>query len=153
MRSFKKKTSSINGFTFFELLIAMSIIGVIAIPFIITFRNARANQALRSSAEQVADHVRVAHVFAREANEKKGWGIKNESDSTYAIIKGSKSDWEINSLYSINSQTSFADDFFIWFEIGLGETDTDHIIHLINSNDVHSKIIVNKNGVVEVLNE
>ena len=142
-----------NGFTLIELILVTAIIGVITVPFIITYRNSRANQALRTSAEQVADHARSAHVFAREANEGNGWGITSTDDSSYAIVSGTETDWNEFSSYVLQPQITFTNDFFVWFEIGTGAIDSGQTIELSNLNGTKSKVDINENGVVEVTNE
>ncbi len=142
-----------QGFTLVEILLVAAIIAIVAIPFLITYRNSRGNQALRTSAEQFADQARSAHIFAREAKEKSSWGITRTSENSYALISGSEISSEIVATRSLESQISFMDDFTVWFQIGTGETGENYSIQLTNPIGSISTVTINKNGVVEVKNE
>lgn len=142
-----------KGFTLVEILVVTTIIAVVAIPFLITYRNSRANQALRVSAEQFADQARSVHVFAREAKDKKSWGLMRMSDTSYAILSGSDMSSDIVTTRSLESQITFLDEFTVWFTVGTGETSDNSSIRLSNPNGIVSRVEINKNGVVEVFNE
>lgn len=144
-----KRNKSI-GFTLIELLLTISILGVLVASFVITYRSSRNNQALRTSAERLADVVRNAHVFAREAADKEGWGVVRESETTYVLVSGKESDWEPVTRYSLERNTSFVDDFTVWFDIGTGETSANRIITIHADSGKQISVEIIQTGVVEI---
>lgn len=146
MRPARKNTA---GYTLIELLVVISLISVLAIPLLITYRISRATQALRTSTEEFSDHIRSAHIFSRDAKDKTNWGVIKLSDTAYAIVSGVPDNWEINFSYELESQVFFVDDFAIWFKVGTGEGDGDYTVRLENVNEKRSRIDILKTGVVE----
>lgn len=139
-----------KGFTIIELLLVISIIAIFIVSFVITYRTSRANQALRTSAEKYADVVRNAHVFAREAADKKGWGVVKNNDTQYSLISGSSTDWSVVTNYTLESQVVFEDDFFLWFDIGTGELESSQTVVLVVDGGKRIPIEILQTGIVNV---
>ncbi len=150
----QKKTLSMrvkNGVTFIELLVVVVIIGAIAIPLLITYRTYRTSQALATSSEAVANNIRSAHIFAREARSQREWGVKNLDPQMYALYSTGASGEVIEQRYSLASGVQFEKDFNILFTIGTGEADTNYEINLINTTGTETRISISEIGAVEVL--
>ena len=145
-----RKNTFTVGFSLFELLLSIAILALIALPFITTYRTSRTTQALKTSSEQFADHVRNAHVFAREAADKKGWGGNSKDETTYQLVAGAESAWEVASEHRLQTEIVFTDNFFVWFDIGVGETDSNYDVILEASNGQQMNVSILKTGVVEV---
>lgn len=139
-----------KGFSFIELLVVVVIISVLSIPFVINYKTTRNTQVLNAAAEVLGDRIRNAHVFAREANEKKGWGIVRDSETRYLLVSGEKDDWSTQSSYSLQSGVTIPDVFFIWFEKGTGETENLQTISIVNRSGKTIQVVVQKTGLVEV---
>jgi len=144
-----KKFRFSSGVTFIELLLVVVIISTLFIPFILTFRTTRSNQALRSSASELADTLRNAHVFAREAKDKVGWGVTNSSSTNYIVVTGKEDSYSQDSTHVLESGVTFESDFFLWFGIGTGEIESNQSIVLVGDNGKHLEVQVYKTGVVE----
>ncbi|MFC1649380.1 Tfp pilus assembly protein FimT/FimU [Patescibacteria group bacterium] len=140
----------LQGFSLFELLVVMAILGILVIVFLTTYGTSRQNQALRVSAEEVADKIREAHIFSREQKNDVGWGIRKSGDNSYDLIKGEETAWISHSSSVLESDVTFDGDFFIWFDPGSGETVSTHTINLINQNGHTIVIEVLESGVTEV---
>ena len=139
-----------KGFTLIELLLVISIIAAFSVSFFVTYRTSRANQALRTSGERYADIVRNAHVFAREAADKKGWGVVKRNDSQYSLVSGSASDWSVETHYSLETKVAFDGDFFLWFDIGTGELTQSETVVLKADNGKQISIEILETGIVNV---
>ena len=142
--SFKK------GLTLIELIIVVAIIGIISVPLLLTYRSYRTNQALSASLEQVANHTRSVHIFAREARSQREWGIKNIDERVYAFYSSGATGVQEEQRYSLEHGVSFAQDFDILFEIGTGNTSSDYSISIVNTNGQQGLVDVSTVGIVEV---
>jgi prepilin-type N-terminal cleavage/methylation domain-containing protein len=145
----KSKDKSLAGFTLMELLVVIAIIGVLFVPFVITYNSSRNTQALYASGQRFADQIRTAHVFAREANSQKEWGIVRDDETSYSLVSGSKDSWSVVSNHQLETKVYFVDDFFVWFKILTGEADDEHSILLQNENGNQVRVRVFETGVVE----
>lgn len=146
------KTNLRRGFTLVEILIVLALIAILTIPLVISYQNSRTTQALRTSAEELANQIRSAHVFAREANEQKGWGVVRTSDRTYSLVSGQRDSWmEVSSRRTENG-VLITNDFFVWFDIATGETDSNYSIVLTTPNGITQTVSVVNTGLVEILN-
>jgi prepilin-type N-terminal cleavage/methylation domain-containing protein len=139
-----------KGITLIELLVVVAIIGLIAIPLLLTYRSYRTNQALIASAETVSNHTRSAHVFAREAKNQREWGVKSTSAASYAIYSSGPTGEAIEQRYSLDLGVSFEREFEILFSIGEGTAERDYTIELVNTNNRRAILGVSRAGVVEV---
>lgn len=140
------------GVTLIELLVVVAIIGVISFPLLLTYKNYRTNQALLASAEEFANRTRTVHVFAREAQKQREWGIKYKSENSYVLYSTGASGILEEQNYILESGVSFLQQFDVLFEIGTGATTADQSIELLNANGRKMLVYISKNGVVEVIN-
>lgn len=138
------------GITLVEILIVMAILGLLSFPLLITYQTSRAKQALRISTEVFADNLRTAHIFSREAKDEKSWGIKRDDRASYALVSKQTGDWQAEKVYKLENQVEFVGDFFVWFEIGTGETTSDLSLKLKNSKGHKLKVDILKKGTIEV---
>ena len=127
----------------------MTIIALSFIPVVMTYNTSRANRALDASIHELANHTRSAHIFAREARETEGWGIKSLSSTRYAILMGEPSDFSIAQQYFLEDGITLTGDFEVWFGIGTGETDTKTSIRMLNNRGIQGGIDILITGVVE----
>lgn len=139
-----------KGFTFLEILLTIAIIGVLVVPFLITYGTSRRTQALRSSAEQLADSFRNAHVYAREATDQKSWGILRVDDTQYSLVSGSPDSYSSKTMYSLERDVFFVEDFEIWFGIGTGETDQFYTVVIEDKNGRQQEIEIYETGLIEL---
>lgn len=140
-----------SAVTLIELLVVIAIIGIIALPMYISYTRSGANQALRSSGEQLSNDIRLAHVFAREAKDKKGWGVKSESKTSYSQVSGSKSNFAVVKTFPLEPLVEFPDEFSLWFTVGTGELENPQSIVLTNKYGKSLRIDVEKTGIVSVV--
>lgn len=138
-----------TAFTLIEVLLVVTLIGVIMIPLYISYTKTQANQGLRSTTEQLSDALTQAHIFAREARDKKAWGVKRVSDNAYSIISGNPSSFTTLQTKSAEKFVSFPNDFSVWFEIGTGDTASEQEISVQNKDGITRKLKVTKTGLVE----
>lgn len=152
MQIFSARRQGFNtAFTLVELLIVVAIIGIITFPLLITYRNHRTNQALIASAEAVANHTRSVHIFAREAQKQREWGIKNKSESAYTLYSTGASGIFEEQNYVLDNGIMFEENFDILFEIGTGDAKNPTEIKLITESGRKTWISVTENGLVEVV--
>jgi Tfp pilus assembly protein FimT len=141
----------IAALTLFEILIVLAVMAAISFPLYLSYVHSQANQSLRSSAEQLADTMRRAHVFSREARDSKEWGVKNIDSKTYALVAGSSGTIRQESQIALEPLVTFPSDFAVWFDIGSGDAKEAYSVTLQNTYGLKTSIIVNKTGVVEVV--
>lgn len=140
----------IAGFSLVELLVVVAIFGLVFFPLIITYGSHRTSQALSSNAEQVANYVRAAHIFSREAQKEREWGIRSKSDSAYTLYStGSSGIVEVQN-YTLDNGVTFESGFDILFEIGTGRAKTRKTIKLQGSNGKRIWVEVSDSGLIEV---
>ncbi len=142
-------TNSARGVTLIELILVVTLVGVVFIPLLLTYGSYRTARALQASSEAVANHATSAHIFARDAKSQKEWGIKSTNDRTYAIYSSGASGEKIENSYSLEQGVTFSEDFTILFHIGRGTTSEDSEISLTANNGVIRKIMVSASGIVE----
>jgi prepilin-type N-terminal cleavage/methylation domain-containing protein len=144
----KKRLS--RGMTLFELLIVSAIFVVTLVPLLLTYRSYRTTQALAASAEAVANHTREAHIFSREARDRREWGIRSINASLYTLFSSGLEGTRDEERHALESGVEFADSFEILFTIGTGEALDDSVIELVNINGKETLVKISKFGVVEV---
>ncbi|RJR30113.1 hypothetical protein C4564_00960 [Candidatus Microgenomates bacterium] len=140
----------ISAFSLIELLLVVTLIGIFSVPLFITYRTSRSNQALRASAEGLANTLRSAHILAREAKDSKNWGVANSNNSTYDLLSGSQGKSEKFSTVALDEGIYFSDGFEIWYTIGTGETKDERVVELVNQNGKTIQVQALTSGVVEV---
>lgn len=141
---------SIAGFSLIELLVVVAIFGLVFFPLIISYGSHRTNQALFANAEQVANHTRTVHIFAREARKEREWGVKSKSDSAYVLYSSGSSGIVEEQNYALDSGITFESGFDVLFEIGTGEAKSKDTIKLLGSNGKRTWVEVSDSGLVEV---
>ena len=139
-----------SALTLFELLIVIALIALISLPLYFSYTRSQANQSLRSSTEQLKHTLESAHVSAREARDKKEWGVKNLDTKSFALISGKTDNYKIEKLTTLEPLAEIDGDFEIWFDIGTGETQQEIIIKLKNRYDKSSTLTIYKTGVVDI---
>jgi prepilin-type N-terminal cleavage/methylation domain-containing protein len=145
---------NLPGFTLIELLVVIALIGIITVPLLLNYQGAKANQSLLASSEQLADALRQAHIFSREAKDNKTWGVLYLDDTTYQLVTYTdpadppttiEKTWHLDSGIRFNTP-----DFDIKFIKGSGELASQTNIELTNSNNVTKKVVILTTGVVSV---
>jgi len=139
-----------NGFSLLELLLTLGLVGLIVIPLVMTYRVSYRNQALRVSAEKFANRVGEAHVYAREARDKKEWCLRRKTDQDYVLVAGTREHNEVVSTYSLEKSVMFAGDFNLWFEIGTGRLGEGSKVKLVSEYGGEVEIELDASGFAEV---
>ncbi len=137
------------GFSLIELLVVVSIFGLLFLPLLITYRSAIRNQALRVSAQSFADNLRLVHVYSRGSREEAAWGVTRVDTSSYAIVKGSPSEYEEKTRFQLESGVFFEGEFGIWFEEGTGDALEEKSVVLESESGRKMEVVVYKGGSVE----
>jgi len=137
------------AFTIIEVLLTIAVF-IIVVSFVYySYLKSQSNQALVASTEQLANVLRSAHIFAREAKDKRGWGVRRDSSVSYSLVSvGATTRQEKN--YFLESTVEIPDDFFVRFEIGSGEASANTSIFVKNRYGRIMRVDVLKSGVVEV---
>jgi len=138
-----------KGFTLVEMLIVVAIIGIFTIPLLITYRSSQNNQKLRVAAEEFADQVRTVHIYARDAKDKKAWGV-DLSGNSYSLLSGRIDSYKVDKSLSLGKNIEFETDYFIWFDIGTGQTDQNYEVVIVDTRGKQIAVKISKNGIVEV---
>lgn len=140
-----------SALTLFEVLIVIALIGVISLPLYISYTRSQSNQSLRSSSEQLLNTLKSAHISAREAKDKRAWGVKNIDERSYALVSGKQASPRIERITSLESLVTFPEDFEVWFEIGTGNAVEEKTVRLLNSNNLTKDISVSKTGIIDIV--
>lgn len=139
-----------SALSLFELLIVIALIGLISLPLYFSYTRSQANQSLRSSSEQLQHSIETAHVSAREAKDKRAWGVKSLDSKSFALISGKPGSYKTERVTSLESLVEFPDNFEVWFEIGSGDAEKNSSIVIANSYNKTATISVSKTGIVDV---
>ena len=140
------------AFTIIELLITFAILGVILIPAYSNYIRSRANQDLQGSAEELANILRLAHVFSRELRDEVEWGVRKStlSETSYEFVKNQAVP-VVDKTYALQRDVSFSPEFSqIWFKENDGFTGVETVIILQNKYGNRFQITVLVSGAVEV---
>lgn len=137
------------GLTFLEVLIVVALIGVISIPLYLSYTRAQANQGLTATSEIFATVAGRAHLFSREAKDQKQWGVKRQDEHSFALINGKPDSWALVSTNKAEPFVSIPDDFLIWFDIGTGQTDTNHTVVFQTEFGRKVEVTISKSAVIE----
>lgn len=138
-----------SAFTLLEVLIVVTLIGIITIPLYISYTRTQANQGLRSTTEQLSDALTQAHIYAREARDKKAWGVKRVSETSYSIVSGTPASFTELQKKNVETFVILPSDFAIWFEIGTGDTASEQQITIQNTYGTEKKLKITKSGIIE----
>jgi type II secretory pathway pseudopilin PulG len=140
--------------TLIELLVVVALLGIISLPLYFSYARAQENQGLKVSTEQLADILRTAHVFSREARDLSAWSVRSESDlRSYSLYYSRASGSRIYKTYTLERGTQFPSSFVQLFDVGSGETATPSSILLRNSFGRTMKIDISGTGVIETFFE
>ena len=137
---------STPAFTLIEILLVISILRLVLITAFSTFVTSSANQELVSSGQQLADRLRTAHIFAREAKDQKEWTIASIDSQTYALFSGTD---EVEQ-FRLNNKVFFTNSFLVKFTIGTGMVEAQQEIELITPQKIKLKISILESGVIEM---
>ncbi len=96
------KTSSENGFTLVEAIIAIAIIGVLSGLSVPYFNSFLARNELKNESLKVVDALRTARIRAITGHSDSAWGVHFESNK-YVVFKGNA----YNASDPFNSETVF----------------------------------------------
>lgn len=139
-----------SAISIIEVLIVIALIGVISFPLYLSYSKNQANQGLRSSSEQLLNTLQTAHIFARETKDKKNWGVKSISENSFALIKGSASNSQVEKSKTLEPNVVFPEMFEVWFDAGTGETSVERSILIKNSIEKITIINIFKTGIIEI---
>jgi prepilin-type N-terminal cleavage/methylation domain-containing protein len=143
------------GFTLIELLVSITIISVFFIPVFITYSTSRANQALRTTANSLADNINSARIFARSAKDEKAWGIIRGSNTNYTISSKNPDGTSPAEVYNYSLETGLVIEPFnpIWFKAGTGELEEGSAtsVQLKTTGGKLANISISQSGIVEVV--
>jgi Tfp pilus assembly protein PilE len=140
------------GVTLIEILLVVAIICIITFPILVSYNTTRSNQALATSAENFADQVKTAHIYAREVKDSKAWGIVINSENSFNLVSSATARWTTISTFQLDPQIKFDQTPSILFDRGTGETLSDQYVELENINGRKIRVDVVKTGLVEVSN-
>lgn len=140
----------IAALTIIEVLIVVAVISTLSIPLYFSYTRTQAHQSLRSSSEQLADTLRSAHLFSREARDFKSWGVKSIDNQSFALIGGPKEKPIVEKITTVESLVTIPQNFEVWFEIGTGNAIENYSVILENKYGRKTIIKVYKTGIVDV---
>lgn len=139
------------AFSLIELIIVIALIGILSLFIGSALITARDQQALASSAETLADHLREAHIFARNARNTTAWGVRSLSTSDYVLVSGTDASWKPEKTYDLDGPVTFGGNFAVWFEIGTGTSPVAQTIELVNPHGRKINVMVLESGVIDLL--
>lgn len=138
------------AFTLIEILVVVSLIGLLSLGGVTAFITAKNNQDLSQSTDHIVDTIRRAHIFSRDGREEKEWGVRFQAKE-YDLIKrfNDSEPAQVDTAYTLPSSVELTGPFpEIWFGKGTGEIDMMTLVHIQNSNNQQTRIRVEKTGVV-----
>lgn len=139
-----------SALTIIEILIVVSLIGIISFPLYLSYSRNQANQGLRSSSEQLVTILETAHISSREVKEQKNWGVKSLSEKSFALVKGNRLTPQIEKTITLETFVSFPNSFEVWFDAGTGDTSEEKAIVIQNTIGNTKIIDVFKTGIIEI---
>lgn len=146
----KKNPAKILGVTLIELLVVITLIGIAVVPLYFSYTRSQAKQSLKSGSEQLSDALREAHVYSREAKERRTWGVQRVNANTYAVVSSQDgTTWTEEGRHVMETGIIFPNDFFITFGRGTGETTAQSII-VENPYGARFRVDILQSGTVEV---
>jgi prepilin-type N-terminal cleavage/methylation domain-containing protein len=143
---------SLPGFTLFEILIVITVLGLVGGVGFMSYENSKANQDLNNSTEQLADQLRTAHLFSQTAKDERVWGVISTSTMAYALHSKNVVAIEKNEkAISLPNSVSIKNAFAVWFNQTSGTVDTDTIIILSTYRGITKNIHIAKSGIIDVI--
>ena len=146
---------SAPGFTLIELLIVLALLGLTVIPLYFSYTRQQAKQGLNASAQELSDVIRSAHVFSREAKDKKIWGVRSDTDSAYYLVSknGSNGSWSNEQRHTLEPLVTFGNSFDFSFDINTGDIQAEQKLSLVDKYNDQLFVYVFASGLVEVQNK
>jgi prepilin-type N-terminal cleavage/methylation domain-containing protein len=138
------------AFTLIEILVVVSLIGLLSLGGVTAFITAKNNQDLSQSTDHVVDTIRRAHIFSRDGREEKEWGVQSTDNDQYMIVSRSLPEDvpQVVVTYSLPSSVHFSAPFLVWFGKGTGEIEAPFIETIENTNKQKTTLRVEKTGMV-----
>jgi prepilin-type N-terminal cleavage/methylation domain-containing protein len=138
-----------KAFTLVEIVLVMGIISILSTTSLIAFNNFRQKQTLVASAEELANALLRAHIYAREEKDESAWGVKRINNEEYILLSGSKTTPAQKEIHQTERPTYIAtNDFEIWFKRGTGSADAPVAIELTTPAGYSRTVDVNINGII-----
>lgn len=144
------------AFTFIELLMVVSVLGLLAFPMLGNYLTSRGNTDVYTSAQWTIDALQRAQLFAQSEKNSKSWGVRSvEIPPGFEIVS-----WDTLAASEIPTHVSviegktfpqgivMVNPFFVRFQQGTGETQETQII-LSNKNQAVQTIEVSTTGIIE----
>lgn len=138
-----------RGFTFIEVLLVTAIISLMTLPLLMNYANVANTRGLKTSLGVVEDVMKTAHIFGREARDKKGWGVISVSTKEVALVQGTPENYKVMQQVPLERNVTVETPFSIWFGLGTGETGVQQDIYLINQLDRRGKLTIYTTGAID----
>lgn len=136
-----------RGFTLVELLISITLLGIIGASGMTMWLQAQKNQALSASANQLESILLSSHNFSRDFRQEKAWGIESLDTNTYALIsQNSTGEKKIEEEKTLISPVQFSEAFEVIFDAGTGKLTAPVTIVLQQSASHFATVTVNEFG-------
>lgn len=137
------------GFTIFELLVVIALIGLLSLPLLTGGGFIGGAARIRANSDQVYSDMVLARSYARDARDRVNWGVRYAGQNSYEIVSGNEESITVFATRSLDSSVSFEDEFTVWFTSGVGETTDDHELFLVDRDGKKIRIMVYKSGLIE----
>lgn len=133
-----------------ELLLVITILAMVGFALFFSYTRSQSNQALKSSTEQLANDLRLAHVYSREGRERSQWGITSTLDKKgYELFYRNSTIQKRQSGKNLETTVEFDQSFEVWFEAGTGYLLSPKTIVLKNKYGRQMHLTVSSTGVIE----
>ena len=148
------------AFTLIELLMVVSILGLLGFPFLGNYLKSRGNAEVYTSTQWTMDALQRAQLFAQSEKNNQSWGVRSvDIPAGYEIVA-----WDTLAPNEIPIHVSaierktfpggiiFVNPFFVRFQQGTGKTDDTQII-LSNKNNLIQTIEISSTGIIELVSQ
>jgi len=140
-----------RGFTLVELLISMTLLGIIGASGLTMWQRAQKNQALSESANQLESILINAHNFSRDFRQERAWGVESLDINSYALVsQNSTGEKKIEEEKTLISPIQFSETFDVFFDPGTGKLNGPATIVLQESNTRFATIKINEFGATSI---
>lgn len=138
-----------SGFTLFELLIVVSLIGLLSVPILTGGIFTGGKSRLDASAESFQGDVLTIKNYARDARDKVSWGIKSYPEGRYELLSGTQSAALVHSQRYLETGIKFTSSVEVWFPKGGSSPTAPSVFTLIDREGRKYEIRINQVGLVE----
>ncbi len=148
------------AYTLIEVLIVVTILGIVALPGLVNYSRSQARQKLQAAAEILANHLRQARTFARDgrpggpSNLSSSWGVVSVTDDEYDLKSQNATDGiSTEENYRLNEGIVFSTaSVEVWFERLSGNPQSGYTssIELTNKYGQKFRVEISGTGVIEV---